>query len=241
VSVDRSADRSPIALWDAFWSANPTDQPPTPAVRRLIEALGPSVRGARVLELGAGTGRDIVAVARAGAQAYADDRSSEARAMIAERARSAGVEVTLCDADLRELPYDDGFFDAVYSVGLVEHFTDVDEVLREQCRVVRPGGLLAVDVPQTFHPWTVYKHLRMWRGTWPYGWETQYSLFDLRRFAKRHGLVLRKTYGWGEHLTRLGALLDPLDRTPLTAMCIGAIYQKPRAGEPSSSDEKTAT
>jgi SAM-dependent methyltransferase len=227
VKVGRAADRSPVELWDAFWRDNYVDQPPTPAVREIARELGRDLVGSRVLELGAGTGRDIVALALAGARAYADDRSSSALANIATRAAEAGVHVELCDADLRELPYSDGFFDAVYSVGLVEHFGDPDEVIREQRRVVRSGGTIVVDVPQTFHPWTVYKHLKIRRGTWPYGWETQYSLFDLRRFAKRHDLRLKRTYHWGEHLTRLKPLLDPLDWTPLTAMCIGAVYRKP--------------
>jgi len=226
VSVHREEDRSPIALWDTFWSGDAKDLPASPVVRQIVRRLGPKLAGARVLEIGAGTGRDIVALARAGARAYADDRSSAAREKIAQRAAAEGVTVELCDADLRALPYPDEFFDVVYSVGVVEHFTAVGDVLREQRRIVRSGGMLIVDVPQTFNPWTLYKHLCMWRGRWAYGWETQYSLFDLRRFAREYGLRLKDVYWWGEHLTRLAPLLDVFDHTPLTAMCIGGVYEK---------------
>jgi len=226
VTTPPASDRSPIALWDAFWSRDAAALPPTPVVAEIVKALGPRIAEARVLEIGAGTGRDIVALARAGAAAFANDRSSAALSRIRERAAAEAVSVEVSDADLRALPYPDGFFDVVYSVGVVEHFTDVDSVLREQSRLVRPGGLLVVDVPQTFNPWTVYKHACMLFGRWAYGWETEYSLFDLRRFAKRHGLRVRSVYWWGEHLTRFKPILDLFDHSPLTAMCIGAVYEK---------------
>jgi ubiquinone/menaquinone biosynthesis C-methylase UbiE len=54
-------------------------------------------------------------------------------------------------ADARDLPYADGTFDIVYSLGLVEHFSSKEErarLIREHVRVARPdGGMVAI-----FHP-----------------------------------------------------------------------------------------
>lgn len=38
-------------------------------------------------------------------------------------------------------------FDVVYSLGFIEHFEDFQEVIRLQCRLVKPGGLLVLEVP----------------------------------------------------------------------------------------------
>ncbi len=46
-------------------------------------------------------------------------------------------------------PYKDGVFDAVFSLGLVEHFSKRDKcrILKEQERVLRKGGYLICQVP----------------------------------------------------------------------------------------------
>jgi SAM-dependent methyltransferase len=49
--------------------------------------------------------------------------------------------------DARELRYDDGTFDAIFSSGSIEHFGTLDDIARacaEAFRVLRPGGVLAI-------------------------------------------------------------------------------------------------
>jgi SAM-dependent methyltransferase len=51
-------------------------------------------------------------------------------------------------ADVRHLPFPDGFADVCISLGVVEHFPGgPQEVLAEMSRVLRPGGLLFLTVP----------------------------------------------------------------------------------------------
>ena len=48
--------------------------------------------------------------------------------------------------DALDLRYEDGSFDAVYSLSSIEHFGGLDGVRRalaEQHRVVKPGGIVA--------------------------------------------------------------------------------------------------
>lgn len=58
---------------------------------------------------------------------------------LAEEGLTADLDV----ADMKDLPYRDGFFGAVFSVGVLTHGTlpDIRKALAEMARVLRPGGL----------------------------------------------------------------------------------------------------
>jgi len=49
-------------------------------------------------------------------------------------------------ADATHLPYPENSFDLVMSFGLLEHFTDIEKPIREQLRVLKPGGLFFADI-----------------------------------------------------------------------------------------------
>ena len=49
-------------------------------------------------------------------------------------------------ADVRSLPFRDRSFDAIYSMGTIEHFPESETALREMHRVLRPGGRAVVGV-----------------------------------------------------------------------------------------------
>jgi len=88
---------------------------------------------------------------------------------------------------------------------VLEHFTDPAPAMREQVRVLRPGGALVVDVPQKFNVYTLRKHQAMRENRWPWGWETEYSAGELRAWAPRYGLEVAGAVGYqhGKFLDRL--------------------------------------
>jgi len=60
-----------------------------------------------------------------------------------------------CQGNLECLPFADETFDFVINEGVVEHWLDYGdrlEVLKEMVRVVKPGGVVAVIVPNGVHP-----------------------------------------------------------------------------------------
>lgn len=192
----RADAREPDAKrWTSFWRTrrSPDDfYPPSPRIR---EHLLPHVRaGTRVLEVGAGSGRDSAALARAGARVFLLDAAAGALELAA-RAEEGLRGRSLIRADGLTSPFPDATFDVVFHQGLLEHFPDPLPLLLENRRILKPDGILLVDVPQTFHPWTVLKKALIAVDRWFAGWETQYTPPGLERIVRQAGFETLATYG----------------------------------------------
>jgi SAM-dependent methyltransferase len=98
--------------------------------------LGP-VEGRRILDVGTGTGRAAIALARRGARVTGVDASAEMLAVARKRALAAQAEVTFQQGDAHELPYPDSFFDGVVCLRVLMHTPDWRRSLGELCRVAR--------------------------------------------------------------------------------------------------------
>lgn len=162
-------------------------------VRELF-ALGDPA-GRRVLEVGAGTGRDAVALAGAGAEVWTLDYVPGSLALTLKAAAAAGVAVHPVGGDAFRKPFADDSFDLVFHQGLLEHFRNPVDMLREDLRVVKPGGHLVVDVPQTWHYYTVGKKILIAMDRWFAGWETQFTPGRLEALAREAGGEVVRTYG----------------------------------------------
>ncbi len=127
------------------WSAPATSR----RAFELIEDL--DWKSARVLDVGTGTG--MFARALCG---YCKSIGLEPREHVAAcdmDPSSFDCEEIECDqaaADGR-LPYDDGTFDAVLSIEVIEHVEDQFAFLRELVRVTKPGGRVIVTTPNTLN------------------------------------------------------------------------------------------
>jgi len=147
-----------------------------------------------VLEVGAGTGRDGIELARAGARVVALDYSPESLRLIKGQL-APGDSVALCCGDAFALPFADGSFDVVFHQGLLEHFRNPGDLIAENARVLRRGGLLLVDVPQRYHYYTALKHLLMAVGLWFAGWEREYSIAELEGLLRERSFSIVSSYG----------------------------------------------
>jgi exosortase/archaeosortase family protein len=100
-------------------------------------------------------------------------------------------------ADVRALPFANGTFDAVYSMGTIEHFPESDVAARECLRVLKPGGRAIIGVPNRGDPFlrpalvAVLSAL----GLYDYGLEKSYSKRGLRRLLEEAGFDVVATDG----------------------------------------------
>jgi SAM-dependent methyltransferase len=96
--------------------------------------------GRRVLDVGCGTGVDLVRFVRGGANATGVDIADSAIALARENLRHQSLASTLCVGDGERLPFPDNAFDFVYAHGVVQ-YTPGDQTLIDECRrVLKPGG-----------------------------------------------------------------------------------------------------
>ena len=105
------------------------------------------VAGRRVLEVGCGSAPCARWLRTAGAEVVALDLSGGMLARAAALGRSTGVPVPLVQADAAALPVADATFDVACSAyGGLPFVADVEGVLREVARVLRPGGRFVASV-----------------------------------------------------------------------------------------------
>ena len=112
-------------------------------VRRKIFMDALNLRtGEKVLELGCGGGSYAFEAAQfVGPTGHVSAIDISSDQIAAARERCAGFAWVQCQiGNLLELPYQDGDFDAVYSVQVIEYAGDLGKATREIHRVLRDGG-----------------------------------------------------------------------------------------------------
>jgi SAM-dependent methyltransferase len=133
-------------------------------------------------------------VAAQGALAYGVDISLPT-------VRQAGAEFAAQElrgavGDVRRLPFRAESFDAVYSMGTIEHFADPGSAVAEIHRVLRRGGRAVVGVPNRLDPFLRPALVAVLRrlGLYAYGYERSFTRRGLRRMMERSGFrVIEET------------------------------------------------
>ncbi len=184
-------------VWDQFWQEREEIEQVYSNSGRVIEQL---VRlgdpaGKWILEVGAGSGRDSLALSSRGGRVIMLDYSAPALQVIQRLAQKAGRPVYLVRGDAFHLPFRSDALDLVFHQGLLEHFTAPEGIMAESLRVLRPGGAALADVPQRYHLYTVVKHLLIALNRWFAGWETEFSRARLERLFTQTGFARTEFYG----------------------------------------------
>ncbi|MCH7548178.1 MAG: class I SAM-dependent methyltransferase [Candidatus Krumholzibacteriota bacterium] len=180
--------------WDRFWESSQNLDEVYANDGRIVDFLSPRVdfSGLKVLEVGAGTGRDSDAIAARGAEVWTLDYSEQSLKLMSDTLTQS---IHIVCGDALALPVASESFDVVFHQGLLEHFRDPSRLLAENQRILKQGGLLLVDVPQRFHYYTLAKHFLMFLDRWFAGWETEFSVRELEKLVADQGFEIVGMYG----------------------------------------------
>ena len=106
---------------------------------------------ARVLDLGCGTGRHLVALNKLGFEGIGLDQSPQGLALAQEWLAEEGCAAEIYMQSMFDpFPFPDAYFDALLSIQVIHHglLHQVQFAAREAQRVLKPGGILWITVPR---------------------------------------------------------------------------------------------
>jgi len=139
------ADAATAEGFDALRFGGPIGRLVAQSQERVILSFLPEIAGLRILDVGTGTGRAAIALARRGARVTGVDASAEMLAVAKRRATESGAEVVFETGDAHRLPFADRAFDAVTCLRVLMHTPGWRQALGELCRVA--GGRVIFDYP----------------------------------------------------------------------------------------------
>jgi SAM-dependent methyltransferase len=138
--------RPDAEFWSRQWSGEDLDRLLAVArVSQLTRFIEKHLHaGDRVLEAGCGLGQYVQYFAKRGVSIVGVDFSDNAITAHLERFPDSDLQV----ADLAALPFASESFDAILSLGVIEHYPNGGvDILRESRRVLRDEGILCISTP----------------------------------------------------------------------------------------------
>ncbi len=154
--------------------------------------------GARILDAGCGSGRNMIEMARRGTVT-----GVELSAPSVERARQRGAGEVI-EGSILQMPFADASFDLAVSLDVIEHLEDDLGALRELRRVVAPGGALLVTVPAYGWLWSGHDEINHH--------QRRYTRRSLQSVAERAGWKQTRTTYFNSLLLPVAILLRVVDR-----------------------------
>lgn len=147
---------------DLFFEAYHRDdiaygETPAPGVQSILEISRATESGTtQALDLGAGAGRDSIALAKAGFSVTSVDLSEMGLERINQRAAAAGVgpRIMTQAEDVRNFNFEPGKYDAIIATTVLDHIpaSDAKIVWQKIVNSLTENGLLAVEVHSSEDP-----------------------------------------------------------------------------------------
>jgi 2-polyprenyl-6-hydroxyphenyl methylase/3-demethylubiquinone-9 3-methyltransferase len=160
--------------------------------------------GLRALDIGCGGGFLAEEFAALGCQVTGIDPSPPSIAAARAHAASRGLRIDYLIGPGEQLPVPDSAYDLAYCCDVLEHVSDVDRVISETARVLKPGGLYLFD---TINRTAKSKLLTIkLMQDWPltrvvdaaiHDWDMFIKPAELAGLLGRHGLTTGEITGLG--------------------------------------------
>jgi 2-polyprenyl-6-hydroxyphenyl methylase / 3-demethylubiquinone-9 3-methyltransferase len=181
----------------------------------LTNRLGLDPRDIRALDIGCGGGFLAEEFARLGCQVVGVDPSAVSIETARRHATATGLDVDYWVGTGEQLPMADGEFDLAYCCDVLEHVADLDAVISETARVLKPEGIFLFDtINRTLaSKLLAIKVMQEWRLTRCidsaiHEWTMFITPKELVVILGRHGLRIGEIVGLGSRSRKPLVLLN---------------------------------
>jgi 2-polyprenyl-6-hydroxyphenyl methylase / 3-demethylubiquinone-9 3-methyltransferase len=205
--------------------------------RDVLRRTGRDPVGLRAVDIGCGGGFLAEEFARLGCQVIGLDPSEVSIRTARRHAEPSGLRIGYAVAAGEQLPLADGSADLAYCCDVLEHVSDLDRVVEETARVLKPGGLYLFDtINRTRVARLLFiKLLQDWRltrvvDTQPHTWAMFITPAELEESLHRHGLRLGELTGLGPRANK-AKLLWNFTRARRGRMSFGELSRRMDVGQ----------
>jgi len=174
-------------IFDEIWKKNPKNIPHQIVINKITKLKNIH----DILEIGAGTGVDLIILKDKGYNVTFSDYSQIA----VNNFKKSTKAIPAYQVDARNIKFKDNSFDLVYSLGLLEFFNQKDQqrIISEMIRVSKQYVL--IDVPQRYSIYTLIKKVLLKLNKWPFGQETEFSYYEIKNMLSKFNVTIIDSYG----------------------------------------------
>jgi 2-polyprenyl-3-methyl-5-hydroxy-6-metoxy-1,4-benzoquinol methylase len=170
-----------------YWNA------PTAMENKYILSILPTLKGKKILDIGAGLGESSIMFAKQGADVTAVDISPHMSAFSKKLAHHHGVQIETLTCPAEAIPLDAQEWDIIHTANTIHHLAGKNDFLLKVNLLLKPGGWFVSWDPVKYNPIiAVYRRIATKVRTED---EAPLGMADLR-LIRSHFPILRTRHYW---------------------------------------------